>query len=87
MAGGHVNRAQRPNTWLHRPICTPAESPCQPGAVHTWPLTSFTALQKGGRYRINSGQTAPSGLTSSAAFDPQPTFINSCKFIPIVLGA
>ena len=35
-----------------------------------WPITSFTALQKGGRYRINSGQTAPSGLTSSAAFDP-----------------
>ena len=35
-----------------------------------WPLTSFTALQKGGRYRINSGQTAPSGLTGSAAFDP-----------------
>ena len=38
--------------------------------VACWPLTSFTALQKCGRYRINSGQTAPSGLTSSAAFDP-----------------
>jgi hypothetical protein len=24
-------------------------------------------------YRINSGQTAPSGLTGSAAFDPQQT--------------
>jgi hypothetical protein len=34
------------------------------------PLTSFTPLQKCGRYRINSGQTAPSGLTGSAAFDP-----------------
>ena len=33
-----------------------------------WPSTSFTALQKCGRYRINSGQTAPSGLTGSAAF-------------------
>jgi hypothetical protein len=21
MASGHVNRAQRPNTWLHRPAC------------------------------------------------------------------
>src|ERR1700726_407421 len=40
--------------------------------VAFWPLTSFTALQKGGRYRINSGQTAPSGLTSSAAFDESP---------------
>ena len=27
-----------------------------------WPLTSFTALQKCGRYRINSGQTAPFGF-------------------------
>jgi hypothetical protein len=38
-----------------------------------WPSTSFTALQKCGRYRINSGQTAPSGLTGSAAFDPLQT--------------
>jgi hypothetical protein len=21
MASGHVNRADRPNTWLHRPAC------------------------------------------------------------------
>jgi hypothetical protein len=21
MASGHVNRTQRPNTWLHRPAC------------------------------------------------------------------
>jgi hypothetical protein len=34
------------------------------------PLTSFTALHKFGRYRINSGQTAPSDLTGSDAFDP-----------------
>jgi hypothetical protein len=34
----------------------------------------FTGLKKCGRYRINSGQTAPSGLTGSAAFDPKPTF-------------
>jgi hypothetical protein len=30
-------------------------------------------LQKCGRYRTNSGQTAPSGLTGSAAFDPSAT--------------
>ncbi len=23
MASGHVNRAKRPNTWLHRPISNP----------------------------------------------------------------
>jgi hypothetical protein len=47
--------------------------------VAYWPITSFTALQKGGRYRINSGQTAPSGLTSSAAFDPQRTWTEQRK--------
>ena len=35
--------------------------------ISTLPLTSFTALQKCGRYRRNSGQTAPSGMTVSAA--------------------
>ena len=30
----------------------------------------FTVLLPSGRYRINSGQTAPSGMTVSAAFDP-----------------
>jgi len=35
-----------------------------------WPFTSFTALQKCSRYRINSGQTAPSGLTGSQRFGP-----------------
>ena len=36
MASGHVNRTNRPNTWLHRPACGREESPCQLGAVHTW---------------------------------------------------
>jgi hypothetical protein len=36
MASGHVNRTKRPNTWLHRPACGREESPCQPGAAHTW---------------------------------------------------
>ena len=44
-----------------------------PDDFRSWPLTSCKALQKHGRYRINSGQTAPSGLTSSAAFDPTET--------------
>ena len=41
MAGGHVNRANRPNTWLHRPSCKREESPCQQGAVHTWLMGSY----------------------------------------------
>src|SRR5262252_3210437 len=36
MASGHVNRANRPNTWLHRPSLQREDSPCQLGAVHTW---------------------------------------------------
>src|SRR6476660_5574318 len=36
MASGHVNRTNRPNTWLHRPATRREDSPCQLGAVHTW---------------------------------------------------
>ena len=36
MASGHVNRINRPNTWLLRPGLRREESPCQHGAVHTW---------------------------------------------------
>jgi hypothetical protein len=39
MASGHVNRTNRPNTWLHRPACKREENPCQLGAVHTWGYT------------------------------------------------
>src|SRR5262252_2388727 len=38
MASGHVNRTNRPNTWLHRPSLLREDSSCQPGAVHTWHL-------------------------------------------------
>src|SRR5262249_11697771 len=36
MASGHVNRINRPNTWLHDQSASVKKSPCQPGAVHTW---------------------------------------------------
>src|SRR5262245_9500080 len=42
MASGHVNRTNRPNTWLHRPACGREESPCQPGAVHTWHFATLS---------------------------------------------
>ncbi len=46
MASGPVCRTQRPNTWLHRPICKREESSCQLGAVHTWHLADISfALQ------------------------------------------
>jgi hypothetical protein len=40
MASGHVNRAKRPNTWLHRPSLQREESSCQLGAVHTWHIAA-----------------------------------------------
>ena len=30
MASGHVNRTNRPNTWLHRPALRREDFPCQP---------------------------------------------------------
>ena len=41
MASGHVYRAKRPNTWLLRPMLQREENPCQPGAVHTWPMADL----------------------------------------------
>jgi hypothetical protein len=38
MASGHVNRTNRPNTWLHRPATQREDFPCQLGAVHTWQI-------------------------------------------------
>src|SRR6476660_1467287 len=55
MASGHVNRTNRPNTWLHRPATRREDSPCQLGAVHTWhflPSQSRRAMSvTGGRFR------------------------------------
>ena len=49
MASGHVNRTQRPNTWLHRPRLRREDSPCQLGAVHTWPIATLKCSTSGCR--------------------------------------
>ena len=51
MASGHVNRANRPNTWLHRPALQREEKPCQQGAVHTWHNSEVAADASFGRFR------------------------------------
>lgn len=43
MASGHVNRINRPNTWLHRPMLRPDVLTYQPGAVHTWHKADIVA--------------------------------------------
>ena len=71
MASGHVNRANRPNTWLHRPSCKREENPCQPGAVHTcqpgavhtWHIPVLSAAAWNG----SLGRTAEVGRGLTAA--------------------
>jgi hypothetical protein len=53
MASGHVNRTQRPNTWLHRPSLRREDSPCQLGAVHTWPKADILIASANVRSRAN----------------------------------
>jgi hypothetical protein len=49
MASGLVCRANRPNTWLHRPACKREEKPCQLGAVHTWHKADMPIASVDGR--------------------------------------
>ena len=51
MASGHEYRANRPNTWLLRPMLQSEDSPCQPGAVHTWPKADMTVRDPDVRFR------------------------------------
>src|SRR5262249_17022623 len=51
MASGHMNRANRPNTWLHRPACKREEKPCQLGAV-LGPRESDLSAQIGPKQRL-----------------------------------
>jgi len=55
MASGHVNRTNRPNTWLHRPATRREDSPCQLGAVHTWHSTDLPILHNHVRLAWQTG--------------------------------
>jgi hypothetical protein len=58
MASGHVNRINRPNTWLHRPSLLREDSSCQLGAVHTWHKADITSAPINVRFRGRSGHLA-----------------------------
>jgi len=62
MASGHVNRINRPNTWLHRPTLRREVLTCQPGAVHTWHLADECPTQL---QRQQLTQSGPSTTTIS----------------------
>jgi hypothetical protein len=55
MASGHANRANRPNTWLHRPATRREVLTCQPGAVHTWHIADQLHWRSEVRYLAQSG--------------------------------
>ena len=58
MASGHANRANRPNTWLHRPATRREVLTCQPGAVHTWHLADMPLALTNVRFEGNNGHDA-----------------------------
>jgi hypothetical protein len=68
MASGLVCRANRPNTWLHRPACKREEKPCQPGAVHTWHFATHSAAIKSRPLWRRTGNERTHGLSHLDAF-------------------
>ena len=67
MASGHANRANRPNTWLHRPATQREVLTCQPGAVHTWHKADILNALTNVRFWVESGH----GSLISARPKPQ----------------
>ena len=62
MASGHVNRINRPNTWLHRPTLRREVLTCQPGAVHTWHLADISSGSLHVGYQGQSGHSGDNDL-------------------------
>src|SRR4026209_1944013 len=58
MASGHANRANRPNTWLHRPATRREVLTCHTGAVHTWHIADIHADYEHVRFERNNGHDA-----------------------------
>src|SRR6476660_1060916 len=73
MASGHANRANRPNTWLHRPATQREVLTCQPGAVHTWHKEDVQTALMIVRFEVNNRHDADVTATqwTSRAFRDQ----------------
>ena len=70
MASGHVNRINRPNTWLLRLDVRSAESPCQRGAVHTWHPSTVRCSAT--IFPLSGGKPTVAARTVG---DPNPPFV------------
>src|SRR6266487_3439656 len=73
MASGHANRANRPNTWLHRPATRREVLTCQPGAVHTWHKADVPLALTNVCFEGKNGHDV--GVTRFPTFDPKRTFM------------
>jgi hypothetical protein len=74
MASGHVNRTNRPNTWLHRPTLRREDSSCQPGAVHTWPVSTVRCdAEKSPVLRV---MRKSASRARNDVIDPEPTYLS-----------
>ena len=66
MASGHVNRTYRGRTHGRTDqYCTREESPCQFGAVHTWPLATDRIFMADGRFGVRRWGNRPGELVDS----------------------
>src|SRR6476619_3897390 len=88
MASGHVNRTNRPNTWLHRPALRREDSPCQLGAVHTWHKADMEASSiaplLGSKPTIDT-HCEPFTQATRLAFEPRPHPAAAHRRSPVVV--
>ena len=69
MASGHVNRKKGRTHGCSDHCCTREENPCQPGAVHTWPIATGNALTANRRFRGIADMAGPVSLPAPVAID------------------
>src|SRR5215467_5350328 len=70
MASGHINRANRPNTWLHRPAANVKKSLANSGAVHTWHKADIPRCLLFVRFRGGADRHRGVASPASAVDDP-----------------
>src|SRR5262249_56324937 len=77
--GGHYGRTNRPNTWLHRPSLRREDSPCQPGAVHTWHISEVT--NEAADFRLGGQSGLNANVARTAAFDADHVRADAAELI------
>src|SRR5262245_1642882 len=80
MASGHANRANRPNTWLHRPNLRREDSPCELGrSLRHNPRQELEVsgptvpAARPRSYDVSNALTRSTNLLSALSVDDQPS--------------